>query len=261
MLFNLLSLTMGLFFGSAQPANYYPNYTSAKMAAKETQKEMLVFFSGKSCSNCESAWSAFTKDFKSTQSYVSTRMDIEDFDGGVCFDLYELKQVPAWVILSSNAEIKEKWNGGWKDASGNPTGYDIILSQPINKEEKKEYTPPPTPSKQKSISGSLPTNDPEMNSKKVVSTSKSTTVSPTSTTSSEYFLQAGYFSSDANAQKLVADLKSKGFSNFNIDTVQKDGKNYYRVISKSFNTESDVNVEQRRMSTSGIKTSVIKPNG
>src|SRR6187455_2870526 len=124
MLTLFLSFTLSFLFGNTQPSNFYSNYTSAREASKKSQKEMVVFFSSKSCTNCESAWSAFTKDATSTQKYISTRMEADDLDGAVCFAFFELKDVPAWVIMTPGAEIVDKWNGGWKDASGRPTLFD-----------------------------------------------------------------------------------------------------------------------------------------
>src|SRR5687768_6811419 len=107
-----------------QTPNYYPGMTSAREASKRSQKEMVIFFSDKTCERCEMAWVAFTKDSKATDQYVSTRMDVDDFDGGIFFDLLDLKQVPSWVILYPDGTEKERWEGGWKDASGNPSMYD-----------------------------------------------------------------------------------------------------------------------------------------
>ncbi|MEP6796088.1 MAG: SPOR domain-containing protein [Saprospiraceae bacterium] len=260
MLIYLLSLTMALFFGNAQPPNYYNSYSSAKEAAKASQKEMVIFFSSKTCNNCESAWSAFTKDINGAHQFVSTRMDIEDFDGVVCFNLYELKQVPSWVILSPSSEVKEKWNGGWKDASGNPTAFDQSVGQFVVKEEKKMTTPPENSSVSSTIKNTPTSKEyPESKPKESTNPAPTTTMATNnSSTSGGFILQAGYFGSETNAQKLVGDLKTKGFANFKIENVQKDGSTFYRVISNPYNSESDVNIEQQRMSSTGFKTSVKK---
>ncbi|MGB3076837.1 MAG: SPOR domain-containing protein, partial [Chitinophagales bacterium] len=234
------------------------SFSSAREASRTSQKEMVIFFGSKTCSNCEAAWSAFTKDVNGAYSYVSTRMDVEDFDGGVCFDLYELKQVPSWVILSPSSAVQEKWNGGWKDSSGNPTAFDQSLPQTIVKEEKKITTPPENSSVSTTIK-TTPTSKeyPESTPKESATTiSKAPLSTNNGTTSGGFIIQAGYFGSETNAQKLVGDLKTKGFANFKIENVQKDGSTFYRVISKLYTSESDVNVEQQRMSSKGFKTSV-----
>jgi len=253
MLIYLLSLTMSLFFGNNQPSNFYQSYTSAKEASRATQKEMVVFFTSRSCSNCESAWSAFTKDVNGAQQYVSTKMDIEDFDGGVCFEMFELKQVPGWVILSPSSEVKATWNGGWKDASGNPTLFDQTIPPTIIVEKK-----PANPSNTNTSQKVTPSNE-SMVVKETPKLSPKTNAIPENTQpTAGYFLQAGYFGSETNAQKLMSDLKSKSFANFKIENVQKDGSTFYRVISKTYNAEAEVTAEQQRMDVAGIKTSVKK---
>ncbi|HZV68213.1 MAG TPA: SPOR domain-containing protein [Saprospiraceae bacterium] len=252
MLIYLLSMSMSLFFGNNQPSNFYQSYSSAKEASKATQKEMVVFFTSRSCSNCESAWSAFAKDSKGAQLYVSTRMDIEDFDGGVCFDLFDVKQVPGWVILSPSSEVKEKWTGGWKDSSGNPTLFDQTIPPSII--EKK----PVNTSNTNTIQKATPSSEIVVE-KETPKISHGTNPNPVITQpTTGYFLQAGYFGSEGNAQKLISDLKTKGFANFKIENVQKDGSTFYRVVSKMYNAESEINVEQQRMDAAGIKTSVKK---
>src|SRR6188768_1196204 len=111
MLIHFLSFALVYLANPTQPANFYSNYTSAREAAKAGQKEMLVFFSTKACNTCESAWSAFTKDAVATQQYIPTRMDAENFDGSICFELFGLNEVPGWVILTPSSEVSEKWEG------------------------------------------------------------------------------------------------------------------------------------------------------
>ncbi|MBK9981633.1 MAG: SPOR domain-containing protein [Saprospiraceae bacterium] len=260
MLIYLLSLTMGLFLGNAQPPNFYSSFSSAREASRTSQKEMVIFFGSKTCSNCEAAWSAFTKDVNGAHSYVSTRMDVEDFDGGVCFDLYELKQVPSWVILSPKGAVEEKWNGGWKDAAGNPTVFDQTAqsSAPINETKDISYTQKNpvfnANNVEKSQTGSQPpASKSSINEPPKENPSATVKNDIPKTLTSGWVIQAGYFGSEGNAQKLVSDLKSKGYSTFKIENVQKDGNTFYRVVSKTYNSESDVNGEQQRMSSKGLK--------
>ncbi len=247
----LLAATLALLLGFTQPANYYSNYTSAKQAAKASQKEMVILFSDKSCGVCESAWSAFAKDASSTQKYISTRMEADDFDGAVCFAYYELKETPSWVILSPGAEVKDKWTGGWKDASGNPTLFDQSI--PVAK------VPEQTKSNTNSTNSSTVNNHVEAPAQ----TKATTTTSPSTNSTAinqkpqtGFVIQAGYFGSEANAQKLCGDLKSKGFANFKIEPEQKNGSNFYRVVSKTYPSEPEANAEQKHISDAGFKTSV-----
>lgn len=248
--------------------NFYTSFTSAREVAKQQQKETLVFFSRKSCENCFSAWQAFEMDKAATQKYISTRMDAQDFDGATLFDMHELKDVPSWIVLNPDGTLKEKWEGGWKDASGQPTIYTqrvYTKSEPkqtsntINKSQvtKPETTastatslvsdPPSSPSPK-----STPT-EPPIKTSAVTSTTNGSVVSDHPVV---YVLQAGYFGTEANAQKLVTELTGKGFNYFTIQPTQQNGSTFYRVISKSFTSESEANKENQVLAAKGIKTTV-----
>lgn len=243
----ILSIFYSLLFTllpDPQTPNFYSGLMSAKEASKKTQKEMVIFFTDKSCTTCEAAWVAYTKDAVSTSQYISTRMSRSDFDGGIFFDLLELEETPSWVILAPDGTEKERWTGGWKDASGNPTMFDMTVQKTEVKEPKTIIsTPAPSPA----------TTVVSKNNSPATSKPASTPSSPTIT--SGYFIQAGYFGSEANAQKLVIDLNSKGHTGFQIRVEEKDGKVFYRVM-KNFPDESSAKVEQGKMDSTGIATSI-----
>lgn len=220
-----------------QTPNFYPGLTSAREASKKEQKEMVIFFTEKSCASCEAAWSAFIKDPQATARYVSTRMDVRDFDGGIFFDLLDLNETPSWVVLHPNGTEKERWQGGWKDASGNPVLFDGSVKM---EDTPKTTTPPATLAKREEKKEAPP----------------ATTATKSTSPNKGYVLQAGYFGSVDNARKLVADLESKGFNNFEIITESKDNKEFFRVISKVIATEASAAAEQQRLGTAGIKTSL-----
>ena len=221
------------------PPNYYPGLVSAREASKNTQKEMIIFFSDKKCATCEGAWIAFTKDTRATEKYISTRMDIGDFDGGIFFDLLDLNQVPSWIILSPEGTEKERWEGGWKDENGKPTKFDAGIVQTPAKEEKKKDAVLKTPT---SI----------VKTSKTVNSTEDDPASPTH----GFFIQAGFFGSEANAQKMLGDMRSKGITGYKIKSVEQNGGMFYRVMSGIFETESDTNQEQQRMKGAGFTTSV-----
>lgn len=237
-------LVIAFLLPDTQTPNFYPGLTSAREASKKSQKEMVIFFSDKNCQNCESAWSAFSQDMKATNHYVSTRMSKDDFDGGIFFDMLNLDAVPAWIILSPDGTEKERWSGGWKDANGNATSFDMSVPK---SEIKKE----------KSVAASTvqPTTPIEKPKTEIAPPTKAAPVTPTVSTAGKFFVQAGYFGSEANAQKLVADLNSKGFNDFEISVEEKDGKSFYRVL-KNFPNESLAKSEQLKFESVGIATSI-----
>lgn len=237
-----------ILFPDPQTPNFYSGLTSAREASKKSQKEMVIFFSDKSCTTCEAAWVAFTKDAESTKNFISTRMDRSDFDGGVFFNLLELQNTPSWVILHPDGTEKERWEGGWKDASGNATLYDMHIKDSNTIPQQKTVAP----------ETKSPTTNPVTTPKNetVAIAQKATPTISSSTIPKGYFLQAGYFGSEANAKKLLDDLKSKGINSFEIKPEQKDGKTFYRVVSKMFATETEAHGEQQKLSAKGINASL-----
>ena len=160
---------------------------------------------------------------------------------GIFFDLLDLKQVPSWIILLPDGTEKERWEGGWKDETGRPVKYEMAVTQVPSKPEIKTST------------------SPQKTAPPTVVTTKQNTPSATETNSNSvhgFILQAGFFGSEMNAQKMIADMKSKDINGYEIKSVQQNSAMFYRVVSKVFNTESDLNKEQQRLSGAGFKTSV-----
>ncbi len=69
-------------------------------------------------------------------------------------------------------------------------------------------------------------------------------------------LQAGYFGSEANAEKLVDELKIKGFVNYSIKSTVQNGTPFFRVISKPFSSEMDANKEIQSLASAGVKAAM-----
>ena len=75
-----------------------------------------------------------------------------------------------------------------------------------------------------------------------------------------FVLQAGYFGSEANAQKLVDDLKGKGYVNYSIKSTVQNGTTFFRVISKPFSSEADANKEIQSLAGAGVKAALKNKN-
>ena len=263
---SLLSLLILLNLGTPRTPNFYPTYIAAKEASKNAKKDMLIFFSKSSCSVCDEGWSAFEKDPISPKLYISTIVDVEDFDGMVIMDKYQLNKAPSWVILTYDGKVLDKWEGGWRDSSGKTS----LLSKeetkkPVQLEVAKPVVTPTT-----TTSVSTPTVKTEMAAMsapvvvnptpKMETTVKTTpppaTIATAEVASGNIVLQAGYFGSEANAQKLVDELKVKGFINYSMKSTVQNGTTFYRVISKPFSSEADANMEIQSLAGSGVKATM-----
>jgi len=240
-----VSLTISLFsllITGPQIPNYYRSYPSARAESSRAQKEMLIFFSSSSCDNCNSAWTAYAKDAIAVNKYISTQVANDNFDGQILYEHFDPGSVPAWVILDANGKVKERWQGGWKDAYGKGTLF-VEETQLTGTPKKAEVANTPkssTPSTSSTTSTS----------------STNTTTSTNSTTSTGFVIQAGYFGSETNAQKCLTDLKAKGFTQFSIKPLQQNGTTFYRVWSSSYATEKEAQVKLEQLSAAGFKGTV-----
>jgi cell division septation protein DedD len=235
---------------------------AAKEASKNAKKDMLIFFSKSTCSTCDEGWSAFEKDPLAPKLFISTIVDTEDFDGMVIMDKYQLNKAPSWVILTYDGKVLDKWEGGWRDSSGKTS----LLSnetpkKPVQPEVVKPVSTPTT-----STNVSSPVVNTEMASapskvgSPVMPTPPPTITKAPEVASGNFVLQAGYFGSEANAQKLVDDLKGKGYVNYSIKSTVQNGTTYYRVISAPFISETDANKEIQSLAGSGVKATMKNKN-
>lgn len=268
----LLSLVFFLSPVSSKTPNFYPSYIAAKEASKNYQKDLVIFFSKNSCAECEAAWGNFEKDQLATKIFISTLIDAQDFDGAVILDKYGLNNAPSWVILDSEGNVKQKWAGEWKNPHVRPAPGSADAS---NVEPKPEPKPVPV-FKPTLASGSttetthvVKTQEapvPAVTEKAIntpSSTPEVTTTAPVAlpaapAVSSAFVLQAGYFGSETNAQKLKEDLNGKGFSGYMIKSVDQNGTPFYRVISSGFATESEASKAMEALSSAGFKASIKK---
>lgn len=267
----LLSLLLVVQTSLTRTPNFYPNYIAAKEASKNYKKDLLIFFSKNGCAECDAAWSNFEKDQVATKVYISTLIDAEDFDGIVIWDNYNFKSVPAWVVLSPDGQVKEKWAGDWRKTPTRPTAP---ASDNTNATENKSAVPAAKPSTPVAVSttpvntstppavqqAAAPAPTP-VASEKVMSTPPATAPIPkTEAVAAGFVIQAGYFGSEPNATKLIADLKAKGFAGYSVATTLQNGSTFYRVISPSWNSESEANHQVQMLATAGIKATVKKMN-
>lgn len=268
----ILSLFYALLLVAFVPTdvpNYYPSYLKAREEAVRSHKNLLVFVSDSQCATCDAAWNAYTKDGSAVNRYVSTRIEKNDFDGGVIAEILDVRNTPAFVILDAQGRVSEKWEGGWKDASGNPTLFvqPAGSPSPASVPTPKTNTPVPSTSRQagNGDNATPPVKTTTTNTAPVTETSKKETqTTPTSTPSHSsgvadgYVLQAGYFGSEANAQKCALDLESKGAGSFTIRSTQQNGTMYYRVVSSSFPTEPEAQKQLEKISSLGVKATIKK---
>jgi cell division septation protein DedD len=221
---------------------------------------MIIFISSPDCQRCDAAWNAFTKDASAVNTNVSTRVDLQNFDGKVIADMFEAGNAPAWIVLDANGKMISKWNGGWKDASGNPTVYiepeGVIKPKMTETPKSSPSTPVATGTTTDKPAYSPPSAVSKTEPAKFPSSTTTETAANSTIAKSGFVLQAGYFGSEANAQKCIADMKTKGCGEYVIKTNMKDGTTFYRVISKSYPSESEATAAMQEAAIKGAKVAV-----
>lgn len=254
----LLSLLFLWNTSSTKTPNFYPSYIAAKEASKNYQKDLLIFFSKQACSQCETAWGTFEKDQLATKIFISTMIDAQNFDGAVLLDKYGLTSAPSWLILDYQGNVKQKWTGDWKNPHVRPDP-----SAPVE-QPKEEAKPVPvfkattaTQPATKPTAVETPAPAPVAGIEKPIPAA--TPVEPkTETMASGFVLQAGYFGSEANAQKLINDLTAKGYEKYMIKKAVQNSTTYYRVVSPGFASEAEAAKVVEALSGSGIKATIKK---
>lgn len=256
----LLSLLFLWNASSTKTPNFYPSYVAAREASKNYQKDLLIFFSKQSCSQCDAAWATFEKDQLGTKIFISTMIDAQDFDGAVLLDKYGLNSAPSWLILDYEGNVKQKWAGDWKNPHVRPDpNAPVVEAKPEAKPVAVFKATTATQPAPKPAAVETPAPAPAAAS---VTEKPAPVVTPaepkTETMAAGYVLQAGYFGSEANAQKLVNELTAKGYEKYMIKTALQNGTTYYRVVSPGFASEAVAAKVVEALSGSGIKATIKK---
>lgn len=218
-----------LSFGNT-PATYL-TFATARKASIAEKKMMAIFFVSSNSSSSQAAWEAFLKN-PAASDKITLKLDINDFDGRVIFETYGPAKAPGFTLLMPDGTIKDKWEGNWDKS-------------PIN--EPVSNTKPTLATASQNVSSLI---SPEN------STPKAEPANPAPPMVSGKVVQAGYFGSEANAQKLVSDLNSKGFDGFRVVTLVNDGKTFYRVVSQVVKSEADASTMVQKLKAVGINGSV-----
>ena len=204
--------------------------SQALTQAETEQRQLMLYFTSSPCSKCKKLDAYLgQKHVKEALSsrYVMVMVDIEDFDGRACREIYEVDEVPALVVVDMNGKIIYK-------AEGNVTKEDV---EPIV------------------ASGRLPDYN---------TTESMSAISKTSTQvlpgqyGEVYSIQVGYFSSSENADKLKDRVMAKGFAETKIRKEQKQDKTYYRVLVGDYEGEEIAAADLTSLKNSGFSVKVHK---
>lgn len=282
----LLSLLFILNTSLSKTPNFYPNFIAAREASKNYNKDLLIFFSKNSCANCDAAWTNFEKDPIASKLFISTSINIQDFDGAVLLDKYGLKNAPAWLVLDPQGQVKDKWEGEWKKTPTRPATSkpEMVQNEVIEKAETPVKEPKQPVVKEAAVvvpvaPAAIAIEEPILAAQKeqvptmvveevtietVVIESPAEEVAPVTKPASVtiaaprsgFIIQAGFFGSEANAIGLVSDLNAKGFTHFSSMPTDRNGSTFHRVISTTYPSEAEAQVQVDKLKTVGINATI-----
>jgi thiol-disulfide isomerase/thioredoxin len=171
--------------------------SGAIVESTDVQRPMLLLFTSTSCEPCRAIEQYLQKEevFAAVNGkYVAAHIDIADFDGKACSQIYGVQQTPALVVAAPDGEVLYHNEG-----PATPHDIELLLSgDPENITEPELYT------------GN--TNDPD--------------AIPPGT----YAIQLGFFSSQENAVRLRDRARKSGYDATYIQDEQRNGKVFYRVL-------------------------------
>jgi thioredoxin-related protein len=204
--------------------------SQAMTQAQKEQRQLLLYFTSEPCSKCKSLDTYFDQEHIQkalSKHYVIVKVDIEDFDGRACREIYEIDEVPALIVVDISGKILYK-------AEGNVTKEDFepIVSTGILPEYNKIRS--------------------------VTSVSASNSYKASNKPDKIYSIQVGYFSSPENADKLKRKVMSEGYKQTKVREEQKKNKTYYRVLVGDYQGEEIAQADLERLKESGFSVKVHK---
>ena len=205
--------------------------------AGQSDKGLILYFSSSTCTAC-APWEAFLerKDIQSAiqPEYVKVEVNMDDFDGKACSQIYEVKSAPALVIVDKAGKILYK-----DETSLRELALIQFLQNPKSISQAKREDVDAAPQ----LAISSPPEKPAV-------TEQPATSSPGG--SDLYFVQTGFFGNAENALRMQDELGKAGFDNVVIKTETRDGSAYNRVLIGGFANETSATRVLETCKTKGI---------
>jgi tartrate dehydratase beta subunit/fumarate hydratase class I family protein len=204
--------------------------SQAMEQASTEQRQLMLYFTSEPCSKCKSLDTYLNQQQVQealSENYVIVKVDIEDFDGRACREIYEVTDVPALVVIDINGNIVYK-------SVGDVTKEDI---EPIVS------------------TGILP----DYNANRTVASVPKPHVPRKARKKDQAFaIQIGYFSSSENADKLKKQVMSEGYADTMVKEEQKKDKTFYRVLVGDYDGAEIAQADLKKLKQSGFSVKVHK---
>jgi len=212
------------------PAEFDKTLSKAVARASDEQRQLMLYFTSTNCKKCKSLDEYFAQEGVQKaldDRYVSARVNIDEFDGQACGQIYEITEVPAIVVVKPDGTITAKKQGGVKP--------DDIHSLVIN-----GFIP-----KSEIISEPMAATDNKKSERQL-------------NKDEAYALQVGFFSNQENANNLKQEIESKGYDATRVNPEQRDNKTFYRVLVGEYADAQYARTDMKSLEKSGFSVKVHK---
>ncbi|MDX1408451.1 MAG: SPOR domain-containing protein, partial [Saprospiraceae bacterium] len=249
----------------------------AIQVSHEYQRPLMLLFVSKDCSDCTTIQSYLEgEEIRDAvaRSYVAARVDIDDFDGKACSEIYGIGKVPALVIVDSKGTIMYKAQGSISlkelatmietssasamETTSSEHANTVAVPETVqNPAEKKE------PVLQQDTDQPVAVAEPSRaNAKPVIQRKAETkalnTTPPARTNFSgkSYSLQLGFFSNREYAVRMQQRALQNGLQGVEILPVHRDGQDFFRVLFGDYPTAQAADLSSAPLKESGFEVKV-----
>lgn len=229
LLLSALLPAMALLHGNWDPPK--TTISEAMVRAQSEQRQLMLYFTSAMCKTCSDTDSYFSREdvHKALEAnFVTATVNIEDFDGRACSEVYGIEGVPAIVIVEPDGEVKFKRNGDLTTGD-----LETIIT-----------------------TGSIPSSNSTQKAPPRETTSYTQPQSVSKPEAGAFSIQVGFFSSEANAEKLATTIEGKGFDRPVIVEETRDGKIFYRVLVGQYADSEGAKRDMEELRGSGYSVKV-----
>ncbi|MDX1477804.1 MAG: SPOR domain-containing protein [Saprospiraceae bacterium] len=256
----------------------------ALQVSHDYKRPLMLLFVASDCPACASIQSYLEGDeIKEAvaKRYVAAKVDINDFDGQACSEIYGIGKVPALVIVDARGTIMYKAQG--QISLDELASMIEETSASLAEESEKEQTTPeavPMTDAAEAPDMAHVNERPEKASPPVpkeVSVQSEATRTPVATTpdppkieiapptqrvgeithtGKSYSIQLGFFSNREYAIRMQERAAQSGLQGVEIIPLQRDGKDFFRVLFGNYPTAQAADVSSTPLRESGFDVKV-----
>ena len=247
LIFMPLILALSLSFDLFQ---HEPSISQAFTKSKELKRTLILYFHGDECTGCIQTDAFFERpEIRQaiSEKFVSAEVDIDNFDGKACQQIYGIQHVPAVLFVDMDGTILYRAEKSFSlgELEGRITGGNTIRSSATENTTSSISREPESPRREHGHN-TIPKTELMHDASGNVGVS-----------GSHFHVQVGYFGSQVNAERLAGELQNKSIDAF-LKEEMRNGKTNYRVLIGHYSTEHQAKTEMSRIQTAGYEARIYK---